>query len=164
MSLPEPITRKEQYLKAIAEGSGGGGGGSYTLPIASATRLGGIKVGDNLSIDGNGVLSAQTGGSITVYEKEITTSQYGWWIIEDEEGNKLNADEYIVLSVNFVRRSSDGENSNSYLDCAWQIDTATSPVSYPTYAMTFCRTNDGSVYVRESMTKKVRVVYVKKEG
>lgn len=28
MSLPEPITRKEQYLKAIAEGSGGGGGGS----------------------------------------------------------------------------------------------------------------------------------------
>ena len=32
---------------------------NYTLPTASATVLGGIKVGENLSIDGNGVLSAQ---------------------------------------------------------------------------------------------------------
>lgn len=31
---------------------------SYTLPIASATALGGIKVGTNLSIDANGVLSS----------------------------------------------------------------------------------------------------------
>lgn len=37
---------------------------SYTLPTASDTVLGGIKVGTNLSIDGNGVLSA-TGGSGT---------------------------------------------------------------------------------------------------
>lgn len=34
------------------------GGGDYTLPIASAATLGGIKVGTNLSIDGSGVLSA----------------------------------------------------------------------------------------------------------
>lgn len=32
---------------------------SYTLPTASATTLGGIKIGSNLTIDGNGVLSAQ---------------------------------------------------------------------------------------------------------
>lgn len=43
--------------------SGGGGGSSYTLPIASANSLGGIKVGSGLSIDSStGVLSA-TGGS-----------------------------------------------------------------------------------------------------
>jgi hypothetical protein len=36
----------------------GSGGGSYTLPIATANVLGGIKVGANLSIDGAGVLSA----------------------------------------------------------------------------------------------------------
>ncbi|MBO4736625.1 MAG: hypothetical protein J5614_09570 [Paludibacteraceae bacterium] len=35
---------------------------NYTLPTASANTLGGIKVGNNLSIDANGVLSA-TGGS-----------------------------------------------------------------------------------------------------
>ena len=35
---------------------------NYTLPIASANTLGGIKVGNNLSIDSNGVLSATGGG------------------------------------------------------------------------------------------------------
>lgn len=34
----------------------------YELPIASANTLGGIKVGTNLSIDANGVLSASGGG------------------------------------------------------------------------------------------------------
>ena len=35
----------------------GGGSGSYTLPIASPTTLGGVKVGNGLAIDENGVLS-----------------------------------------------------------------------------------------------------------
>ena len=39
---------------------GGGGGGSYTLPTASATVKGGIKVGDRLSINNQGVLSADS--------------------------------------------------------------------------------------------------------
>lgn len=44
-------------------GGGGGGGGSYTLPVASASTLGGIKVGSGLSIDSStGVLSATGGG------------------------------------------------------------------------------------------------------
>jgi hypothetical protein len=43
-----------------------GGGGSYTLPTASASILGGIKVGSGLSIDGGGVLSATGGGTGTV--------------------------------------------------------------------------------------------------
>lgn len=34
------------------------GAGGYTLPIASASVLGGVKVGSGLSIDGGGVLSA----------------------------------------------------------------------------------------------------------
>ena len=47
--VPEPITREEQYLCAIAEqgtgggGGGGGGGESYTLPVASQDTLGGVK-------------------------------------------------------------------------------------------------------------------------
>lgn len=35
-----------------------GGGGSYVLPIASQSTLGGIKVGQNLTIDSGGTLSA----------------------------------------------------------------------------------------------------------
>lgn len=46
--------------------SSGGGGGSYTLPIASSDTLGGIKVGNNLSIDENGVLNAQAGGDSAI--------------------------------------------------------------------------------------------------
>ena len=38
-------------------GGSGGGGSSYELPVASETQLGGVKVGDGLSIN-DGVLSA----------------------------------------------------------------------------------------------------------
>ena len=37
-------------------------GGDYTLPIASADTLGGIKVGEGLNIDGEGILSSTGGG------------------------------------------------------------------------------------------------------
>ena len=40
--------------------SGGGSSGGYALPIATKTRLGGVKIGNNLSIDSSGVLSATT--------------------------------------------------------------------------------------------------------
>ena len=42
-------------------GPQGPAGETYTLPIASAGTLGGIKVGENLTIDENGVLSASGG-------------------------------------------------------------------------------------------------------
>ena len=55
------------YVKA-ADGTiqsvtlgGSGGGGSYSLPTASSSVLGGIKVGANLTIT-DGVLSATGGG------------------------------------------------------------------------------------------------------
>lgn len=43
-------------------GGGEGGGGSYTLPKASETTLGGVKIGDGISIDGDGRISANGGG------------------------------------------------------------------------------------------------------
>lgn len=42
--------------------SGGGGGGEYVLPKASATRLGGVKIGSGISIDADGKISATGGG------------------------------------------------------------------------------------------------------
>ena len=41
---------------AEVEGLGGGGGEEYTLPVASADILGGVKIGDGLTIT-EGVLS-----------------------------------------------------------------------------------------------------------
>lgn len=62
----------------------------YTLPIASADTLGGIKVGNNLTIDEDGTLNAQAGGGTncvgeeremiyanlsTAYQEDITAWQ-----------------------------------------------------------------------------------------
>lgn len=53
-------------------GNTGGGGGGYVLPVATANRLGGVKVGSGLTIDAAGVLStsggtAPSGDSVKVY-------------------------------------------------------------------------------------------------
>ena len=47
---------------AATPSAGGGGGGSYTLPTASASVLGGVKIGSGLTIT-DGVLAASGGGS-----------------------------------------------------------------------------------------------------
>lgn len=58
------------YARAVTESAGAlrvvnfkkaAGGGGYVLPVASNSTLGGVKVGSNLSIDADGVLSATVG-------------------------------------------------------------------------------------------------------
>lgn len=44
-------------------------GGTYTLPTASATVLGGVKVGSGLAIDGSGVLSATGSGATPPWDQ-----------------------------------------------------------------------------------------------
>ena len=57
----------------IKKNGGGGGGGDdpYVLPPATKTTLGGIKVGSNLSITNDGVLSATGGSGTSNYEDLI---------------------------------------------------------------------------------------------
>ena len=57
------------------KGNGGSGSG-YTLPIASETTLGGIKVGDGLSIDSEGVLSSEGGIDSGAVETQILSHNY----------------------------------------------------------------------------------------
>lgn len=62
----------------------------YVLPIASANTLGGIKIGENLTIDENGVVSAEAGGdSITVLD---TQAEYDALSTEEKESGA-----YVVL-------------------------------------------------------------------
>lgn len=51
------------------------GGETYTLPPATTSTLGGIIVGDNLTVDGSGRVSAQAGQSYTL--PAATTSALG---------------------------------------------------------------------------------------
>ena len=46
-------------MGGIPLSSGSGSGGSYILPVASASRLGGVKIGDNITIT-NGVISVSS--------------------------------------------------------------------------------------------------------
>ena len=54
-------------LVARAMAANASGGSSYTLPVASADTLGGIKIGENLTIDENGVVSASSGNVTSFY-------------------------------------------------------------------------------------------------
>lgn len=58
-------------------GSGGGGGSSYTLPVASESTLGGIKVGDGLSITDDGTLSSSSVGSSIIYFSVVESEKAG---------------------------------------------------------------------------------------
>lgn len=54
----------------ISVSGGGGSGSNYTLPTASSSTLGGVKVGSGLTIDTGGVLSADvTASALTAYAK-----------------------------------------------------------------------------------------------
>lgn len=43
-------------------GASGGGLSSYVLPVATATRLGGVKIGSGVSVSADGTISASTSG------------------------------------------------------------------------------------------------------
>ena len=52
----------KEWITVGGGGGGGDGAGGFTLPVASANTLGGVKIGPGLAIDEDGVLSA-TGGA-----------------------------------------------------------------------------------------------------
>lgn len=49
--------------------------GTYSLPTASSAVLGGVKVGNNLTISGDGTLDAQTGASVNCFSNIAINGQ-----------------------------------------------------------------------------------------
>ena len=68
-----------QLLNALNNGGGGGGGGSYTLPIASDSVLGGVKIGNGLSIENDGKLNVNASVSTEVQYSTIE-KRIGTWV------------------------------------------------------------------------------------
>ena len=66
-----------QLLNAL--NNGGGGGGSYTLPIASDSVLGGVKIGNGLSIENDGKLNVNASVSSEVQYSTVE-KRIGTWI------------------------------------------------------------------------------------
>lgn len=70
------VTPDDSGNVAISVSGGGGSGGNYTLPTASGSTLGGVKVGSGLTINTGGVLSADvTASTLTAYAKTTELSE-----------------------------------------------------------------------------------------
>ena len=67
-----------QLLNALNSG-GGGGGGSYTLPIASDSVLGGVKIGNGLSIESDGKLNVNASVPSEVQYSTVE-KRIGTWV------------------------------------------------------------------------------------
>ena len=53
-----PAQDMQASLSLLGGGSGASGGGTgYRLPVATATRLGGVKIGDGVNVQGDGTIS-----------------------------------------------------------------------------------------------------------
>ena len=68
-----------QLINAISTGGGGGGGGCYTLPIASNSVLGGVKIGNGLSIENDGTLNVNASVSSEVQYSTVE-KRIGTWV------------------------------------------------------------------------------------
>lgn len=57
-----------------------GAGSSYTLPVATASTLGGVKIGSGISVASDGTISASGGGSgsLTLQDLPIYNVKLGW--------------------------------------------------------------------------------------
>lgn len=77
----------------------------YELPVASTTVLGGVKAGDNVTIDQYGVLSA---GNTTYELPPATSEELGGVIV----GDNLTVSEYGVLSADEYTAGTNVQISN----------------------------------------------------
>jgi hypothetical protein len=81
------------------------GGSSYVLPIASENVLGGIKVGENLTIEEDGTLNAQAGGTIadsTIFYKDGDT--FRTYAPFNANGLITSAAERVCFTVSLPKR------------------------------------------------------------
>ena len=74
--------------------------GTYTLPTASSTILGGVKVGSNLTISGDGTLAAQTGASVNCFSTIAISGQNSVTADSNNDTLTLAAGTGITLATN----------------------------------------------------------------
>lgn len=106
----------------------------------AVTKVTGIKYGSG----GGG---GGSGDSFITYSKSVTTTQYGWWVVEDEDGNTLDPDTYVIIDISVNVR---------YYDVLWYQDSAGD------YRATLFDINDGNT-VRSSSTRTWTITYAKKD-
>lgn len=76
-----PLTANEPYIKKTGERStlgtmleNSGGGGSYVLPPATASRLGGVKIGSGMNVTEDGTISVPSGSITALCEPTVVNN------------------------------------------------------------------------------------------
>lgn len=119
LSTNDYTTTEKNKLNGIEENAN-----NYSLPIASSTVLGGIKVGSGLNIDSNGVLSSSGGSSsdLSNYQTKTdnaltTTNKTIVGAINELDIEGIKAEDYnndpVVVGNNLVARVSALETNES---------------------------------------------------
>lgn len=57
-----PDADMEATVALVSPSAGGGGGSTYVLPVATATRLGGVKIGKGVTVASDGTITVSTSG------------------------------------------------------------------------------------------------------
>lgn len=127
------------------------GGGGSTVTVTQKTSTG-TNIAD-ITVDGvTTQLYAPNGGggsgdTFITYSKSVTTTQYGWWVVEDENGNTLNPNTYVIIDISV---------NGFYYDVLWFQDSAGD------YRATLFDINDGNT-IRSSSTQTWTITYAKKD-
>ena len=144
-----------QLLNALNNG-GGGGGGSYTLPIASDSVLGGVKIGNGLSIENDGKLNVNaTVPSEVQYstlEKRIGTWVDGTALYEKTLTGTIQLsgkNDYLLGS-----KSDLLPNANvKFIDSSMTTDTLTITDSL---VSTYIDNIENNIYIRQGATAQTK--------
>ena len=95
--------------------------GNYTLPIASSTVLGGIKIGTGLSIDAGGVVTVASGGSVGLQARQSFSGTTT--LLADNATADLNITAYKAYTLLKIETDADAWVRVYTDDAARQFDT-----------------------------------------
>lgn len=106
------------------------------------------------NLEKNAGSPAPTGNNIIIFEKTVTTNNYGWWHATDKNDVVLDPTKYVLLDVTYIR-TNESEGEAAYLSCEWMIEA-----NYPYYMVRFVTMRDQSTPQATANTHKVRVTYM----
>lgn len=147
------------------------GANNYTLPKASASTLGGIKVGAGLEIKDDGTLNSKFGGTADsvdwsgVQNKPTTVAGYGITDVEpgaevnvqaDWNVNDTSSDAFVKNKPSIPSKVSDLENDNNYQTSA-QVASAVSGKADK--ATTLAGYGITDTYTKSEVDRKLTSVY-----
>lgn len=99
-------------------------GGSYTLPVASSTTLGGVKIGSGIAVDETGVISTN-GNTVNfplLYET-ITTEEVRWI---DTDNNAFTAKSMVIVELLSIKTTTN--EANKPISCStYGVGATTQP-------------------------------------